>query len=166
MYSFLQTPIWSRQKIKLEIIEYLKKLILVFLILFNGCATTSPGERHNPIGISYLQVEEGNYDRPPEPIGGYAAIGNKLRYPAIAWEAGIEGTFIIKAFINEKGKVEQAMVLKGVPYTGLDETALGAIKQTKFNPATLNNEPVPVWISISIIFSRSGALFEPSTTKE
>ena len=148
--------------------EYTKKtmMILVFLVSLSGCATTSSGIRPSQIGITHLKVEEGECDQVPEPVGGYAAIAKRLRYPRIAWEAGIEGTVIIKAFINEKGKVEETIVLKGVPFTGLNETAVIAIKQTKFNPATLNNEPVSVWVSISIIFSRSGALFKSSTAEE
>ena len=75
-------------------IQYPKKIIIILAsaILVYGCATTGPEVRHSPIGITYLKVEEGNYDQPPEPVGGYAAIGKKLRYPGIAREAGIERT--------------------------------------------------------------------------
>ncbi|MCK4578507.1 MAG: energy transducer TonB, partial [Candidatus Marinimicrobia bacterium] len=58
------------------------------------------------------------YDEAPEPIGGYEAIQRNVRYPEIAQEAGIEGMIIVQAFINDKGRVEETVILKGIPNTG------------------------------------------------
>jgi len=92
------------------------------------------------------------YDEPPEPIGGYAAIQKNVRYPEIAQEAGIEGTVIIQAFVDARGKVQETVVLKGIPNTGLDEAAAEAIKRTRFKPAKQRDRPVGVWISIPVNF--------------
>ncbi len=74
-------------------------------------------------------------------------------YPEIAQEAGIEGTVIVQAFINARGIVEETIILKGVPNTGLDEAAAAAIKKTRFKPAKQRDRPVGVWISIPVHFT-------------
>jgi protein TonB len=74
-------------------------------------------------------------------------------YPEIAQEAGIEGTVIVQAFINNKGIVEETIILKGVPNTGLDEAAAEAIRRTRFKPAKQRDRPVGVWISIPVHFT-------------
>ena len=92
------------------------------------------------------------YDEAPEPIGGFAAIQRNVVYPEIAQEAGIEGTVVIQAFVNEFGKVTDCVILKGVPNTGLDEAAIDAIKKTRFKPAKQRDRNVGVYISIPVIF--------------
>ncbi len=92
------------------------------------------------------------YDEAPVPIGGYTAIQRNVRYPPIAQEAGIEGTVIVQAFVNNKGRVTETVILKGVPNTGLDEAAVEAIKRTMFTPAKQRDRPVGVWISIPVSF--------------
>lgn len=77
------------------------------------------------------------------------------KYPDMAMDAGIEGTVIVQAFINERGRVEEAIVLKGIPNTGLDEAALEAVLTSRWKPAKQRERPVGVWISIPIIFSLS-----------
>jgi len=68
-------------------------------------------------------------------------------------EAGIEGTVIIQAFINDKGVVTDWVIMKGIPNTGLDEAAIEAIKKTRWKPALQRDRKVGVWISIPINFS-------------
>ncbi len=96
------------------------------------------------------------YDEAPEPIGGFAAIQRNVVYPEIAQEAGIEGTVIVQAFVNEFGKVTDCLILKGVPNTGLDEAAIAAIKKTRFKPAKQRDRNVGVYISIPVIFKLKG----------
>lgn len=92
------------------------------------------------------------YDDPPVPIGGYGAIQRNVIYPDIAREAGIEGTVIIQAFVDDKGRVKDTVVLSGIPNTGLDEAAAEAIRKTRFKPAKQRERPVGVWISIPVNF--------------
>jgi len=92
------------------------------------------------------------YDEPPEPMGGFAAIQKNIVYPEIAQEAGIEGTVVVQAYVNEFGVVSECVILKGVPNTGLDEAAVAAIKKTKFKPAKQRDRNVGVYISIPVIF--------------
>jgi protein TonB len=88
------------------------------------------------------------YDDPPVARSPINPI-----YPEIAQEAGIEGTVIVQAFINDRGIVEETIILKGVPNTGLDEAAATAIRKTRFKPAKQRDRPVGVWISIPVHFT-------------
>ena len=96
------------------------------------------------------------YDEAPVPIGGYTAIQRNVRYPPIAQEAGIEGTVIVQAFVNSKGRVTETVILKSIPNTGLDEAAADAIRRTLFTPAKQRDRPVGVWISIPVKFTLKG----------
>ncbi|MDD3094861.1 MAG: energy transducer TonB [bacterium] len=103
-------------------------------------------------GSGGIVVEFIAYDEPPTPVGGQAAIARNTIYPEIAKEAGIEGQVVVQAFINEKGVVEHCLILKGMPGTGLDESAINAIKMTRFKPAKQRDRDVGVWISIPVTF--------------
>ena len=96
------------------------------------------------------------YDDPPIPLGGYGAIQRNIIYPEIAQEAGIEGTVVIQAFVDKKGKVTDTVVLKGIANTGLGEAAMTAIEKTRFKPAKQRDRAVGVWISIPVNFRLKG----------
>ncbi len=92
------------------------------------------------------------YDEAPVPIGGYLAIQKNVRYPEMAQQAGIEGSVIVQAFVDAKGRVTETVILKGIPNTGLNEAAAEAIRRTRFRPAKQRDRPVAVWISIPVNF--------------
>ena len=87
------------------------------------------------------------YDDPPVAMTPIRPI-----YPEIAQEAGIEGVVVVQAFIDEKGRVKETLILKGVPNTGLDDAAMEAIRKTRFRPAKQRERAVGVWISIPVNF--------------
>ena len=105
-----------------------------------------------------------NLDAPPPPPSGpkvvfipyddppVAMSPIRPRYPEIAQEAGIEGVVVVQAFIDEKGRVKETLILKGVPNTGLDEAAMEAIRKTRFRPAKQRERAVGVWISMPVNF--------------
>lgn len=63
------------------------------------------------------------------------------QYPKSAKNAGIEGVVEMQLVIDETGKVESAEILRGPGY-GLNEAALGVIKDFIFSPAKQNGETV------------------------
>jgi periplasmic protein TonB len=87
----------------------------------------------------------------PEPIGGIAAIQQKIVYPEIAKRAGIEGRVYVKAFVDENGTVTKVEVEKGLG-AGCDEAAEKAVKETKFKPGKQRGKPVKVQVVIPIVF--------------
>ena len=87
------------------------------------------------------------YDDPPRPITPIKPV-----YPDIAQEAGIEGQVLIQCFIDKSGRVKETIVIKGIPNTGLNESAVTALRKTRFRPAKQRETPVGVWITIPINF--------------
>ena len=87
------------------------------------------------------------YDDPPQPLSSIRPV-----YPEIAQEAGIEGTVVVQVFVDKKGRVQDTLILKGIPNTGLDEAAVTAIKKTRFRPEKQRERAVGVWISIPVNF--------------
>ena len=63
------------------------------------------------------------YDDPPKPINSI-----RPKYPKIAEEDRIEGIVVVSAFINEKGKVSETTILKGLT-SELNDSAMEAIKK-------------------------------------
>lgn len=87
----------------------------------------------------------------PEPIGGIAAIQQLIVYPEIAKRAGVEGKVYVLAFVDERGNVTGAKIIKGIG-AGCDEAALDAVKQVKFKPGKQRGTPVKVQVSIPVVF--------------
>ena len=87
------------------------------------------------------------YDDPPVPLRPI-----RPKYPEIAQEAGIEGTVVVQVFVDDKGRVKETVILKGIPNTGLDEAATEAIRGVRFRPAKQRERAVGVWISIPVNF--------------
>lgn len=90
----------------------------------------------------------------PEPVGGFEAIYKKLIYPFEAQKNNIQGTVIIKAFIDEYGEVLDAQVIQSLGY-GCDDVARNAIYFAKFKPGIQKGKPVRVMMTIPINFSPS-----------
>jgi len=73
------------------------------------------------------------------------------QYTEEARKARIQGSVILQAIIGKGGDVERVEVLKGLPI-GLSEAAVEAIKQWRFEPATLDGKPVRVYFNLTINF--------------
>lgn len=78
----------------------------------------------------------------------------KPHYPEIAKRAGIEGKVMVRILVDEKGSVAEAEVVKEVG-SGLDESAVTAVKAARFNPGILNGKPVKVRIVIPVEYHLS-----------
>ena len=87
------------------------------------------------------------YDDPPVALSPI-----RPKYSEIAQAAGIEGTVVVQVFVNEKGRVTETVILKGIPDSGLDEAAIEAIVKVKYRPAKAKGKKVGVWISIPVVF--------------
>ena len=72
-------------------------------------------------------------------------------YPAMARTAHVQGVVILEAVIDSNGRVESARVLRSIPL--LDEAALAAVRQWRFEPARLNGQPVPVVMTVTVNFA-------------
>lgn len=78
----------------------------------------------------------------------------KPNYPPLAKQARIQGHVILQAIINKQGQVENLRLVSGHPM--LAPAAIEAVKQWKYKPYLLNNEPVEVETTVDVNFSLSG----------
>jgi TonB family protein len=127
-----------------------KQLFILPLMLFLVIAANAFGQDKNTSGKSnekYLKKAEVM----PEPIGGIGAIQKRVMYPEIARKAGIEGKVFVEALIDEKGNVIKTKLIKGIG-SGCDESALKAVKETKFTPAKQKDKLVKVQVVVPVLF--------------
>ncbi len=71
-------------------------------------------------------------------------------YPEEAKKAKIEGSVVIRIFINEKGVVTKTSIKEGIPE--LNNAAIEAVKKAKFSPAKHKGKKVGIWVPMKINF--------------
>jgi TonB family protein len=94
--------------------------------------------------------------RAPIRVGGDMRPPKKIRdvrpvYPEVALAAGVTGVVIIEAVLDETGAVTGARVLRSIPL--LDEAAIEAVRQWRFEPTLLNGAAVPVIMTVTVNFA-------------
>lgn len=111
-------------------------------------------------GICGCLPEEPLPPQPQEPVrvGGIVRPPSKTRdvapiYPEIAKQARVEGIVILEAIIDPAGNVTHVRVLRSRPL--LDESAIDAVKQWKYEPTLLNGVPVPIVMTVTVTFQLS-----------
>jgi TonB family protein len=67
-------------------------------------------------------------------------------YAPMAIRLGVEGRVVVQAAINERGHVISARVLESIPL--LNQSAIDAVRQWRFDPATIASGSAPVLINV------------------
>jgi len=75
-------------------------------------------------------------------------------YPPIAKAARVQGTVVLQATISKTGTIENLTVVSGPAM--LQQAAMDAVKQWRYRPYLLNNEPVEVDTTVNVIFTLGG----------
>lgn len=94
-----------------------------------------------PLRVSHMS--EGNLIRKVQPA-----------YPPLARGARIQGAVLLQALISRQGDIINLKVLAGHPM--LVPAAIEAVRQWRYRPYVLNNEPVEVETQITVNFSLAG----------
>jgi TonB family protein len=97
---------------------------------------------------------------PPQPllrVGGNLVPAKVLRstppiYPNAARQSGIEGDVVVRADIDETGKVTGAQVISGLAV--LRQSAVDAVRGWKYQPATLNGQTVASQVNVTLQFRK------------
>lgn len=108
-----------------------------------------------------LQALLGDSGRPaggpdgPFRIGGGIAPPTKIVdvspvYPPEAREARVQGVVIMEVTLSPTGEVSDVDVLRSVPL--LDEAAVAAVRQWRYEPTLVDGVPVPVLLTVTINF--------------
>lgn len=96
-----------------------------------------------------------NKPKAPIRVGGRVRQPQVIRsvepvYPALARETHLQGVVVIDAILDESGNVVEMKVVSGHPL--LIQSAVNAVKQWKYQPTYLNDEPVAVQLIVSVAF--------------
>ncbi len=141
-----------------------KILLIVFLLLFaglNGQDITTCLD--STVDFDGDTTEEIDYDQAlvvadkmPEFPGGVDAlkkyIEESIRYPKVYAEACIQGTVFVMFVVEKDGSIGDAIVTRGVD-PPLDKEAVRVIKTLpRFKPGMQDGEPVPVWLTVPVVF--------------
>jgi protein TonB len=130
-------------------------------------AITDPfGVTGSPIDTGGLGLETKSMELPPpppapRPVGPVRAgellvaprklVDVRPVYPEIARRARVEGTVILDAVLDRRGRVSQVRVTKSSPL--LDQAAIDAVRQWQYSPSVLHGQPVEVLMTITITFT-------------
>jgi TonB family protein len=72
-------------------------------------------------------------------------------YPLVAKQAGIQGDVVVKTTIDQKGNVVNMQIASGPAM--LRGPALAALRRWRYEPSTLNGQPISVQMLVTIKFS-------------
>ena len=121
-----------------------------------GPAGAPSGDDLGGIGTPNAVVVPPPPPREPVRIGGVIREPKKIAdvapvYPPLAIAARKEGVVIMEAMIDERGNVVRVRVLRSEPL--LDAAAVSAVERWRYTPTLLNNQPVPVLMTVTVRFS-------------
>jgi protein TonB len=74
------------------------------------------------------------------------------QYPASALHKGLEGTTILSIYIGANGKAENIEVRSSSGASELDKSAVAAVSQWEFNPATQGGRAISSWFEVPVRF--------------
>jgi TonB family protein len=74
-------------------------------------------------------------------------------FPDILQRAGIGGTVLVWAFVDQTGAVKNCQIHTSSGNRMLDEAALEAVREFEFLPALNYDKHVPVWVSLPLTFN-------------
>jgi protein TonB len=75
-------------------------------------------------------------------------------YPLIAQQAQVQGLVILEATVDREGRVDEVRVLRS--HSVLDDAAVAAVRQWRYEPLMLNGEPQPFVLTVTVSFSIPG----------
>ena len=73
-------------------------------------------------------------------------------YSLQARQLKVSGTVIMNVLVNDRGNVDQVVLVSGVPGGDVNDAAMRAARSWTYRPATKNGVPVKVWKSEQIVF--------------
>lgn len=102
-------------------------------------------------------------DTPPPPapirVGGNVREPRRLVsvppvYPELAVKARLQGTVVVEATLDERGRVVKVSLLQGTPL--LTQSALDAVSKWVYSPTLVNGVPTPVIMTVTVHFRLNG----------
>ncbi|WP_348262764.1 energy transducer TonB [Telmatobacter sp. DSM 110680] len=116
---------------------------------------TPGGDGINPFGarppVTVVHAPSPSSIRlPSKLVEGNLIFKTIPQYPVIAKATGQQGTVVLQAMISKFGTIENLQVVSGPPM--LRQAAMDAVKIWRYKPYLLNQQPVEVETTVSVIF--------------
>ena len=83
------------------------------------------------------------------PRGGYQVTPS---YPSTARRLGIEGTALLRVFVDAEGRVGDVVVKQSAGHPDLDRAAADAVRRWRFEPARRGADTVAMWVELPVEF--------------
>ena len=83
------------------------------------------------------------------PRGGYQV---HPVYPTSARHRGIQGTSLLRVHVAADGHVTDIVVAKSAGHVDMDQAAMAAVRQWRFEPGRRGEEPVGMWVLLPVEF--------------
>ena len=126
----------------------------------NGFADAAPSMSVGDVTIGdtgslNILANKGNQPAAPLPVGGNVKTAQLLSsvapiYPQLARNQRLSGDVKIDALIGENGHVSAMKVMSGPAL--LHQAAMDALRQWKYQPATLNGQPMAMHLTVTVQF--------------
>ncbi len=118
----------------------------------NSGASNAAGNVFNGQGRPKVKAEAPKFVN----VSAGVAVGLLLQrttpiYPAIAKTARVSGTVVLQAIISKTGAIDDVQVISGPEM--LRQSALTAVRNWRYKPYLLDNQPIAVETTVSVIFS-------------
>jgi TonB family protein len=79
---------------------------------------------------------------------------SQASYPPLAWQLRVEGSVLVGALVDEKGRVTETKILEPSGYrVGFEEAAVRQVKTRQYRPATKNGVPVKIRVAVRVKFA-------------
>lgn len=99
---------------------------------------------------------------PPTKPSGPIRVGGQIKapqlvhrvnptYPPVAQNAQVQGSVVLEATVDKTGRVQNVRVVRSEPL--LDEAAMDAVKQWRYEPLNLNGQPTPFILTVTVSFT-------------
>ena len=102
-----------------------------------------------------MLASKGNQPSAPVPIGGDVKQARLLssvapQYPQLARNQRLSGDVKVDALVDVNGRVSAMKVISGPAL--LHQAAMDALRQWKYQPATLNGQPMAMHLTVTVQF--------------
>lgn len=87
-----------------------------------------------------------------EPVFDYDILRRSVVYPELARRNGVEGTVVVKVYVDEQGHVRDVRVHQS-DHALLNEAALRGVRAVTFKPGRQNGQVVGCWLYIPVRFT-------------
>jgi periplasmic protein TonB len=111
---------------------------------------------YSQFGGNGMAIKPDQIDPPPEKfipveVNPTPILSPKPAYPDLGVKAGVDGNVIVRALLDQEGRVKRTMILKSTNEI-FNQPAIDAAQNWVFTPALMNGQPVKVWVTIPFKF--------------